>query len=70
VRRGNRKKRGSSLWTAAAERRLVEMARAEYTMEEMARELSLPMDEIDRRLTELSLNEAVDEDYGLYGRYR
>lgn len=40
-------------WDAEKERRLIEMFRCEYALEEMAKELSLPVDMIEERLAEL-----------------
>lgn len=42
-----------SLWTAEQERRLIELVRRERPLEEIARELSLPLDVIVARLGEL-----------------
>lgn len=46
-----------SRWTAELERRLIEMLRREQTLEEIARELSLPPDEIDARIQSLGLGD-------------
>lgn len=43
-----------SLWTAEHERRLIEMVRGEHTLEEIAREISLPLDVIEERIQELT----------------
>ncbi|MGI6083507.1 MAG: hypothetical protein ACOYEP_11615 [Limnochordia bacterium] len=45
------------LWTADRRNRLIEMFRARNTVEEIARELSLPIDEIEARLEDLALEE-------------
>ena len=45
------------LWTAERHNRLIEMFRARNTIEEIARELSLPIDEIEARLELLALDE-------------
>lgn len=50
------------LWTGKRQVRLLEMYRAKQTMEEMARELSLPLDEIERRLELLALEEYRPQD--------
>lgn len=42
-----------SHWTAETERRLIEMYRSERSHEEIARELSLPLDLIESRLAQL-----------------
>jgi len=42
-----------SLWNAETERRLIELARRERPLEEIAREISLPVDVIRARLNEL-----------------
>ncbi len=51
-------------WTDRTQSRLIEMCRHEHTLEEMARELSLPVDVIERRLYELQL--ATDESHSFY----
>lgn len=43
-----------SLWTAEHERRLIEMIRREHTLEEIAREISLPVDLIEERIEQLT----------------
>ncbi|HHT26938.1 MAG TPA: hypothetical protein GXZ82_06800 [Firmicutes bacterium] len=55
--------RSHELWTAELEKRLIEMYRAWRTMEEMARELSLPIDEIEARLEILGLEDNRPERY-------
>lgn len=40
-------------WDAEKESRLIEMFRREYALEEMAKELSLPVDMIEERLAAL-----------------
>lgn len=42
-------------WNDRTQSRLIEMIRLEHTLEEMARELSLPVDVIERRLASLEL---------------
>jgi len=42
-----------SHWTAETESRLIEMHRREHTAEEMARELSLPLDLVQEKLEAL-----------------
>lgn len=42
-----------SHWRAELEGRLIEMFRREHTLEEMARELSLPLDIVHERLRQL-----------------
>lgn len=50
-------------WSERTESRLIEMFRQEHTLEEMARELSLPIDVIERQLTQLRLtSEPYDEE--------
>ena len=44
---------GKSHWTAETEIRLLEMHRREHTAEEMARELSLPLDVVREKLQSL-----------------
>lgn len=46
--------KGESLWTAEHERRLIEMIRSEHTLEEIAREISLPIDLIEARIEQLT----------------
>lgn len=46
--------KGQSHWTAEHERRLIEMVRREHTLEEIAREISLPIDLIEERVEQLS----------------
>lgn len=46
--------KGDSLWTAEHERRLIEMFRREHTLEEIAREISLPIDLIEARIEKLT----------------
>lgn len=52
----------SSLWTAERYKRLIEMHRTEHTLEEMARELSLPIDEIERYVRLLALEDTAHRD--------
>lgn len=53
----------SQLWSAEREKRLIEMFRAEHTREEIARELSLPLDEIEVRIQHLALEDDLRYDY-------
>ena len=53
--------RSQELWTSELERRLIEMYRDQSTMEEIARELSLPLDEIEARLEALGLDSSQQE---------
>lgn len=45
---------GHSRWTAEKERRLIEMVRQEHTLQEIAREISLPVDLIQERIEQLT----------------
>lgn len=51
------------LWTAELENRLIEMCRTQHTLVEMARELSLPIDEIEERIEELALEGDLPRGY-------
>jgi hypothetical protein len=51
------------LWTAERHNRLIEMLRARHTMEEIARELSLPLDEIEAQIERLTQEEHSPHPY-------
>jgi|GEM_PF-2877633 hypothetical protein len=46
--------RGHKRWTAEKERRLIEMVRQERTLQEIAREISMPVDLIQERIEQLA----------------
>lgn len=51
------------LWTAEQEIRLIEMYRSQYTLEEIAREISLPVDEVEAHIDELALEGDTPQGY-------
>lgn len=51
-----------SHWTAESENRLIEMHRREHTAEEMARELSLPLDLVREKLQSLMQDDEHPEE--------
>lgn len=55
--------RSDEIWTARAQARLIEMFRLRHTLEEIARELSLPLDEVQRRIERLELEEGPPRPY-------
>ena len=52
-----------TLWTPGKQQRLIELFRQQRTLEEMARELSLPLDVVEERVRRLDLEGDIPE-YG------
>lgn len=50
-------------WTAERQQRLIELYRTNRTMEEIARELSLPLDMIEERIRMLALEGDLPRHY-------
>ncbi len=58
-----KRQRNQDLWTSELENRLIEMVRAQCTLEEIARELSLPCDEIEAHTEVLGLANDLPESF-------
>ncbi len=50
-------------WTAEKEARLIEMVRLQHTLTEIARELGIPPDMIEKRLASLALEGELPQGY-------
>lgn len=53
------RKKSSIRWTAMQQRRLIELFQLQRPLEEIARELSLPIDEIEKRVQWLQLESDI-----------
>lgn len=51
----------SPRWTAERQQRLIELVRLEHTLEEIARELGLPLDMVESRIRWLELESDVPQ---------
>lgn len=56
-------RRPTPTWTAERETRLIEMVRSLFSLEEIARELGIPRDMVERHMQELRLTEEWPEGY-------
>lgn len=50
-------------WDAERQQRLIELFRLQYTLEEIARELGLPLDMVRERIEMLELESDIPETY-------